>query len=744
MTNNENSCAASLAETIETLRTPGVVRNDTGRELYAENILAFDARLLQDIISGRWSRQQMYDSNPGWYQDSFYDLTPPWVGRCRESPPTFENARSLPIYTPRHRYLPLGPPSDIASTTGPPSTIGPSVSENGVTTTTKKVDFEMKPDSEETSSTSSQLDVPRSDVTIVQSNEKPLIVEGRPSERLSQPRDTFHMDERRQTHDATSLEVKDMDITTSEYDVYYGVYPDFQLPLPNRPRISDLFVGNTRLLSHTNSLMSILRIPNLKKLYGTTEFAIDRLTGQLYKIGDVDVTPVNLFGGIPDERLRENDMETTTPLLRKPQAMSTPITDTSRNVSFETEMKDNRPLPNSVRTPINQVEERTKNGMSVVDDVSSETPIFNLNRANVQVASSVSSLEEGEGVANEDEYEKAVHRLEKINKKISVLLRNWNEESRQARDTNDLAEIEEFYRPYLDQYNNRQKELERLMQLYSEYCTSEALSETTPQGLKREQQKSPSPFQIQPVPREKIQTQNVKEREQVNQPLEIEETIVKGGIKIQPTSVMSSIPSGIGSRSSSLPTNTRPCGFQSNPVDTATEGIERLSILPQGRMSTLSSVVSPMPTTATRTIAITREESQQDALETVRQMIGSTPSSTVLPMSTNTSVTHEPCVNTSNNVNTPINEVGPRVTGPYLDSGMTDTMAPIGMATPIAPDLVWPGHPDLQGTNLFPRDDDPTTISAGGLDPEERWKIHHPYDIPGVCRPTMDTPDNLR
>ena len=234
-TSNESSCAASLIETIETLQTPGVVRNDTGRELYAENILAFDARLLQDIISGRWSRQQMYDSNPGWYQDSFYDLTPPWVGQCRESPPTFENARSLPIYTPRHRYLPLGPPSDIASTTGPPSTIGPSASENGVTTTTKKVDFDMKPDSEETSSTSSQLYVPRSDVTVVQSNEKPLVVEGRTSEGISQLRDIFHMDERRQTPDATSLEVKDMDITTSEYDVYYGVYPDFQLPLPNRP-----------------------------------------------------------------------------------------------------------------------------------------------------------------------------------------------------------------------------------------------------------------------------------------------------------------------------------------------------------------------------------------------------------------------------------------------------------------------------------------------------------------------------
>ena len=51
---NEISCATSLTEDIETLRTPGVVRNldVTERGMYVENILAFDARLLQDIISG--------------------------------------------------------------------------------------------------------------------------------------------------------------------------------------------------------------------------------------------------------------------------------------------------------------------------------------------------------------------------------------------------------------------------------------------------------------------------------------------------------------------------------------------------------------------------------------------------------------------------------------------------------------------------------------------------------------------
>ena len=86
------------------------------------------------------------------------------------------------------------------------------------------------------------------------------------------------------------------------------------------------------------------------------------------------------------------------------------------------------------------------------------------------------------------------------------MLQNWNEESRQARNINGITEIEEFYRPYMDQYNNRRKELERLMRLYGEYYTSEVLSEMTPQGLKREQQESSSPFQVQPNPREKIPT----------------------------------------------------------------------------------------------------------------------------------------------------------------------------------------------------------------------------------------------
>ena len=126
-----------------------------------------------------------------------------------------------------------------------------------------------------------------------------------------QQKETLRPDEGGQIHDVISLEVRDVDITTPEHDIYHGVYPDFQLPLPNKPHISDLFAGNAHLVSNTNSPMSILHIPSLKKMYGTIEFAIDRATGQLYTIGDIDVTPINLFGGIPDEDLNGQATDST-------------------------------------------------------------------------------------------------------------------------------------------------------------------------------------------------------------------------------------------------------------------------------------------------------------------------------------------------------------------------------------------------------------------------------------------------
>ena len=98
-------------------------------------------------------------------------------------------------------------------------------------------------------------------------------------------------------------------------------------------------------------------------------------------------------------------------------------------------------------------------------------------------------------------------------------------------------------------------------------------------------------------------------------------------------------------------------------------------------------------------------------------------------MPTTTTAPHETRSDGNDDINASNNEVRPRLSNSHLDSRMTDMTTPIGMATPIAPDLIWPSHPDIQGTSLFPRDDDPTTVAAGGLDPEERWKIHHPYEF---------------
>ena len=86
-------------------------------------------------------------------------------------------------------------------------------------------------------------------------------------------------------------------------------------------------------------------------------------------------------------------------------------------------------------------------------------------------------------------------------------------------------------------------------------------------------------------------------------------------------------------------------------------------------------------------------------------------------MPTTTTAPQESRSDDNDETNTSNNEVRLRLSSSHLDSRMTDMTTPIGMATPIAPDLVWP---DIQGTSLFPREDDPTTVAAGGLDPEER------------------------
>ena len=450
---------------------------------------------------------------------------------------SFGSSTLLPTHTSQPRLLPLGPASDITSTAEPPSTVRLSASEKGTTIPAKRVDFRLTHDTGETSSTSSQSEVQRKDVSATQLDDKPIgDLNGMTAEDTSQQRGTLCTDERRQTHNVTSLEIRDIDITTPDHDIYYGIYPDFQLPLLDPPQVSNLFAGNTRLISNTNSPMSILCIPSLKKMYGTIDFAIDRSTGQLYTIGDVDVIPINLFGGIPDEDLHDQAAGSMSTLLKTPQAMSTPITEVPKNVPTELILKDSIPLPTHMVPITSQEERKLMSDTNITDDVPSAAPIFNLNRVNIQVASSVSSLNEGEGIVNDDEYERAIQRLEKINKKITTLVKNWNEESKSAKNSNEVAEIEEFYRPYMDQYNTRRKVLERLMEKYDEYCTSAVQLETPQQKYRAEQQSPPSTSQAQLTPSQELPSRDVlNRRKQINEDLRLEETRLKEGMNRNPS-----------------------------------------------------------------------------------------------------------------------------------------------------------------------------------------------------------------
>ena len=71
--------STSSSRVMDIIRTPGVARDQeyTEKETYAGNTVTLEMKLLQDIFSGSWARQQLYGSTPGWYRDSFYNIVQP-------------------------------------------------------------------------------------------------------------------------------------------------------------------------------------------------------------------------------------------------------------------------------------------------------------------------------------------------------------------------------------------------------------------------------------------------------------------------------------------------------------------------------------------------------------------------------------------------------------------------------------------------------------------------------------------
>ena len=203
-----------------------------------------------------------------------------------------------------------------------------------------------------------------------------------------------------------------------------------------------------------------------------------------------------------------------------------------------------------------------------------------------------------------------IQRIEKINKKITILVKNWNEESKLAKNYNEVVEIDKFYRPYMDQYNARRKALERLMEMYDEHCTNIIPMETQQQESMIELQMPQTMYQVKQTPFQETTPKDVPDkRKQTYEDFKSEETSLKEGMDGRPSTLVSSDTLGESSMNSTIPITTKSSIFSCSFTGPATESLGNRRIPSQGRISTLSSVVRPMPTTATRTIAITREDS---------------------------------------------------------------------------------------------------------------------------------------
>ena len=115
---------------------------------------------------------------------------------------------------------------------------------------------------------------------------------------------------------------------------------------------------------------------------GTLEYAIDRNTGQLYMIGDIDVTPINVYGGITDDKVNGQAPESTLVPPKTPQAISTPITEAPRSIEEAVIPRSRAPLPTPRMATIHQ-EEESWTSSSTFSELSGSAPMFNLHRANV-------------------------------------------------------------------------------------------------------------------------------------------------------------------------------------------------------------------------------------------------------------------------------------------------------------------------------------------------------------------------
>ena len=170
-------------------------------------------------------------------------------------------------------------------------------------------------------------------------------------------------------------------------------------------------------------------------MYNTKDFAIDRNNGRLYTMIGTSVTPIDLYGVLPEDSQNNMPILTTTPnqlTLPIPQATSTPVTETNIGTPDNSIPRKSILIPTPARIPTPTSRMPSSSSSSLSDRIL-EGPEYNKYRAQLEATTSVSSLDEKEGVMTEQEYSSTVKHLEKITKKTTILMRNWNVEGKIAK-----------------------------------------------------------------------------------------------------------------------------------------------------------------------------------------------------------------------------------------------------------------------------------------------------------------------
>ena len=174
----------------------------------------------------------------------------------------------------------------------------------------------------------------------------------------------------------------------------------------------------------------------------------------------------------------------------------------------------------------------------------------------------------------------------------------------------EVIYIDEFYRPYLNQYNARRRALECLMEIYVDYFKDGTPTEIRPPSSTTDRMTSQTI-----APSEKTSVTGMEREIPTNQKESCtrEDTSIETRLKqevgrIIPTSTSDYEPATM--LENNMTSDIPPAPITSRyPSLITTEDSVTMRMPSQGRLSTLSSIARPTPTTATRTVAITREES---------------------------------------------------------------------------------------------------------------------------------------